>query len=69
MTNRPAGHTQDAIAILTPMLADRERTLGAEHPDTLGSRTNLANAYQAAGRTADADRIRNRFGDGNTFTV
>ena len=26
-------------------LADRERLLGPDHPDTLASRDNLANAY------------------------
>ena len=64
-----AGRTQDAITIYEPLLADLERILGAEHPDTLGSRNNLANAYQAAGRTAEADRVRNRAGDGDTFIV
>ena len=54
---RPAGRTDDAIAILEPLLADLERILGAEHPDTLASRGNLANAYQAAGRTDDAIAI------------
>ena len=32
----------DAIAIYEPLLADRERILGAEHPDTLITRHNLA---------------------------
>ena len=32
-------------------LAARERVLGPDHPDTLPSRNNLANAYRAAGRT------------------
>jgi hypothetical protein len=49
--NRAAGRTQDAIMILEPLLADLERALGAEHPNTLLTRNNLANAYQAAGRT------------------
>ena len=43
-----------AIAIFEPLLADLERTLGAEHPHTLSTRGNLANAYQDAGRTEDA---------------
>ncbi len=30
-------------------LADRERVLGPDHPDTLTSRNNLANAYLSAG--------------------
>jgi hypothetical protein len=28
--------------------------LGPDHPETLGSRNNLANSYQAAGRTSEA---------------
>jgi Tetratricopeptide repeat len=35
-------------------LADRERVLGADHPDTLATRHHLAAAYRAAGRTAEA---------------
>ena len=35
-------------------LADQERVLGADHPDTLLTRSNLANAYPDAGRTAEA---------------
>ncbi len=35
-------------------LAARERALGPDHPDTLTSRNNLANAYQEAGRAAEA---------------
>ena len=35
-------------------LADRERVLGPDHPDTLTSRNNLAVAYRDAGRTAEA---------------
>ena len=36
------------------LLADRERVLSPDHPDTLRSRNNLAYAYQVAGRTAEA---------------
>jgi hypothetical protein len=36
------------------VLAARERMLGPDHPDTLSSRNNLAVAYRAAGRVADA---------------
>jgi len=39
-------------------LADYERVLGADHPDTLKTRNNLANAYEVAGRTAEAITIR-----------
>jgi hypothetical protein len=43
-----------AIVIGEPLTADFERMLGADHPDTLSSRNNLANAYVAAGRAAEA---------------
>ena len=35
-------------------LDDRTHILGPNHPDTLGSRNNLAYAYQDAGRLDDA---------------
>ena len=43
-----------AIAIGEPLIADLERVLGSDHPDTLNARNSLAAAYQAAGRAADA---------------
>jgi len=43
-----------SILIGEPLLADQERVLGADHPDTVASRNNLASAYQLAGRTAEA---------------
>jgi tetratricopeptide (TPR) repeat protein len=36
------------------LVADYGRVLGADHPDTLTSRNNLALAYRAAGRVAEA---------------
>ena len=39
-----------AIVAGEPLVADFERVLGPDHPDTLTSRNNLAEAYQAAGR-------------------
>ena len=44
-----------AIPVAEPLLADQERVLGPDHPDTLASRNNLAIAYQAAGRTGRGD--------------
>ncbi|MFI9846752.1 tetratricopeptide repeat protein, partial [Nonomuraea sp. NPDC051941] len=38
-----------AIPLYELTLADRERVLGPDHPDTLASRHNLAHAYEAAG--------------------
>jgi Tetratricopeptide repeat len=43
-----------AISMGEQLLADQERLLGPDHLDTLTSRNNLANAYQDAGRTAEA---------------
>ena len=42
------------------MLADRERILGHEHPDTLSSRAHLAVAYRDAGRTGEAIELGER---------
>ena len=36
------------------VVADRERIMGPDHPDTLTSRNNLAAAYRATGRTDEA---------------
>jgi len=49
-----------AIAVAGPLLADRERVLGPDHPDTLTSRSNLAVAYRAAGRAAEAIPLHER---------
>jgi tetratricopeptide (TPR) repeat protein len=43
-----------AIAFGQPLIADLERILGPDHPDTLNARNGLATAYHAAGRIADA---------------
>jgi len=43
-----------AIAVGEPLIADLERVLGPDHPDTLNARNSLAAAYQAAGQAADA---------------
>jgi tetratricopeptide (TPR) repeat protein len=42
------------IEYIEQLLADYERFLGADDPATLTERSNLAAAYQKAGRTADA---------------
>jgi tetratricopeptide (TPR) repeat protein len=52
------GHsTAQLIGIAEPLLADDERVLGTDHPDTLTTRNNLALAYREAGRTAEAIRL------------
>jgi RNA polymerase sigma factor (sigma-70 family) len=48
------GGASQAIAAGEPLIADLERQLGADHPDTLNARNSLAAAYLTAGRVADA---------------
>ena len=50
----PDGQTKDAIAQYKRVLADREGTLGPDHPDTLQARGSLAAANFAAGRMGTA---------------
>ena len=42
--NELGDSTAQAIQVAGPLLADRERILGADHPDTLNSRNNLVAA-------------------------
>ena len=49
-----AGDFDGAIEILKDATEESGRLLGADHPDTLRSRNNLAIAYRAAGRLNDA---------------
>ncbi|MBL7487971.1 tetratricopeptide repeat protein [Frankia sp. AgB1.9] len=51
------GQFADAITLYERTLADRERVLGTDHPDTLTSRSHLANGYVSIGRLADAIRL------------
>jgi hypothetical protein len=48
---RDAGET---IRLGEQVLADCERRLGAEHPDTLTARANLALSYASTGRASEA---------------
>ena len=50
-----AGLLDQAITLFEKNLADSERILGPDHPDTLTSRNNLASAYQNAGRLEAID--------------
>ena len=52
--NDLADSAVQAIGLAESLVLDCTRVLGNDHPDTLGARTNLANAYQAAGRPAEA---------------
>jgi Tetratricopeptide repeat len=42
-----AGSLGEAIPLFEQNLADRERLIGPDHPDTLTSQNNLAFAYRA----------------------
>ncbi|GAB3014236.1 hypothetical protein GCM10023080_096910 [Streptomyces pseudoechinosporeus] len=48
MSYRDAGRVQDALDLGERVLADYERILGEDHPDTLSARSNLANFRDAA---------------------
>ena len=45
---------EDSIELYEQVLAERERVLGADHPDTLTVRNNLAGAYKSVGRFGEA---------------
>ncbi|MFC9164418.1 tetratricopeptide repeat protein, partial [Streptomyces fungicidicus] len=49
-----AGNLGRAIPLFEQTLTDRVRVLGADHPDTLNSRNNLAGAYESAGNLGRA---------------
>jgi tetratricopeptide (TPR) repeat protein len=51
---RAAADLGRAIELGRQTVADSERVLGPDHPDTLVTRSNLAYAYRAAGRPGDA---------------
>jgi tetratricopeptide (TPR) repeat protein len=52
--NRLGDNAAQSILVAEPLLADQERVLGSDHPETLATRHNLAEAYHWAGRTAEA---------------
>jgi len=45
---------EDSIELYEQVLAERERVLGPDHPDTLTIRNNLAGAYYSVGRFGEA---------------
>lgn len=52
--NQLGDSPRQAIEIGKEVTADFERLLGSDHPDTLNSRNNLAEAYRAAGQSSAA---------------
>ena len=57
LTYRGLGLYDRAEKAHTKARAVRESALGPDHPDTLQSRNNLAVAYVATGRAAEAVRL------------
>ncbi|MGP3965343.1 tetratricopeptide repeat protein [Nonomuraea sp. 3N208] len=49
-----AGRFDEAVNLFEEVVADRTRTLGARHPDTLHSRARLASSLSGAGRFCPA---------------
>ena len=49
-----AGQLETAISLLEELVADRLRVLGADHPDTLTTRNNLAGYLAEAGQLETA---------------
>ena len=45
---------EDSIELYEQVLADQERILAPDHPDTLAARNNLAGAYYSVGRFGEA---------------
>jgi tetratricopeptide (TPR) repeat protein len=48
---------RQAIAVGEPLMADLDRLLGSDHPDTLNARNSVAAAYQAAGQSDKATSL------------
>jgi tetratricopeptide (TPR) repeat protein len=49
-----AGRPGEALRLYESVLADRERVLGPDHPNTLISRSSLAVAYLGIGQATEA---------------
>ena len=54
------GYFPESKILLTDVLETRERTLGAEHPDTLASVNDLANCLSDMGQLKDAEALHRR---------
>ncbi|MCU1366510.1 MAG: hypothetical protein JWN39_2149, partial [Ilumatobacteraceae bacterium] len=51
------GRHAEAIELEEQVLANCERSLGYDHPNTLTARHNLAGSYYSAGRTSEAIKL------------
>ena len=67
--NALGDQAQRAIVIGEPLIADTERALGPDDPDTLAARNNLANAYQTAGRIDEAIVLHEQVVEGRERTL
>jgi Tetratricopeptide repeat len=54
IAHRPAGLLDRSILMFEEMLRGQKAKLGADHPDTLRTRTNLGDNYIGADRTSEA---------------
>jgi hypothetical protein len=52
-----AGRIASALQLYEQACSGYERVLGADHPDTLACRANLAHAYYTTGRLTDATAL------------
>ena len=50
-------HTHETVTIDEEMLQQKEKTLGADHPETLAARGDVAYTYWSNGRIAEAIEI------------
>jgi tetratricopeptide (TPR) repeat protein len=57
LTYRDQGRTRTAEALQEEVLENQKRILGAEHPDTLASMSNLASIYRAQGNIEEAKAL------------
>jgi hypothetical protein len=53
-----AGRTEEEIPLLEPTLAYFEMGIGTDYPTTIATREDLAAAYEATGRAAEAAAMR-----------
>ena len=66
---RKRGYFPESKIMLTDVLEAHERTLGADHPDTLGSVNNLAICLQEMGQLKDAEVLQRRVLDARERTL
>jgi hypothetical protein len=58
-----AGRLEEAIDVLAQVFGERERALGDQHPRTETSFASLVQMMEAAGRTVEADALRQQWQD------